>query len=122
AREVQGRLHLGALLSGRIELSPLQAKTLTLEIFEGKPPARERATLPFGIAIAEVSIDQLQITRGEAHYRLEDVKLAKADFGARGLDASGSFRYPHERFQVSAQAEVRGALDALRIALKWQAA
>lgn len=128
--EVSAAADLLAALGGRIVIEPLRAASLKITLAAPQAGASGSAppstpVLPFGVRLADVGIDRLELQRGETRHVLHEVRLEHAEIGAggpAGVSASASFRYPHERFPAAVGLVLDGSLERLQASVKLQVA
>ena len=129
-REVSAAADLLAALGGRIVIEPLRAASLKITLAAPQAGASGSAppstpVLPFGVRLADVGIERLELQRGETRHVLHEVRLEHAEIGAggpAGVSAAASFRYPHERFPAAVGLVLDGSLERLQASVKLQVA
>jgi translocation and assembly module TamB len=109
ASNVMLRSHLAALLGGRLTLDPLRAERIEVELRATSERKDTDFKLPIRIHVANATIDEIEVRRGEARYVVKEVQVEHARLG-QDLSLAGSFHYPHERFATRAKVELRGTL------------
>lgn len=112
AHEVQGlmlRTHLAALLGGRLTIDPLSARRVVLNLEDEESG---KAKLPIRLDVSNVRIDELEVRRGDATYRVREVAIEHARIGA-DLSLAGSLYWPDERFPTRAKVELAGTLERI---------
>ena len=112
AENVTLRAHLAALLGGRLAIEPLRIARLEVELPTASAKSGGSPKLPLALDLRQVTIDAIELKRGEAAYRLENVVLEHARIGT-DVSAVGAFTWPHERYATRAKVTVGGKLERL---------
>jgi translocation and assembly module TamB len=112
AKNVSLRAHLAALLGGRLTLDPLQAERVEVEVRARSEKKETDFKLPIRLHIANATIGEIELRRGEARHVVREVQVEHARLG-QDLSLAGSFHYPHERFATRAKVELRGTLERI---------
>ena len=117
-RGVTARLHLAAVLGGRIVVEPLRVDSAEVVLREGGKAPSGPPLLAYGVHVGEAEIARLRIVRGDAVHELRAVRLGHFSLSAgRGGPISGeaSFELVHERYPARASLELGGTLERLSI-------
>jgi translocation and assembly module TamB len=114
SQQVQARAGLLAALGGRIVLDPLQAGSLEIVSRPDGAAASAPPSLPYGIALANVAIERLELERAGERHVLRDVRLSHLRLD-RAISAEGSFRRPDERFPLQASFTLQGSLERIEV-------
>ena len=114
SRAVQARAGLLAALGGRIVLDPLEAESLEIVSRPGGAAAGAPPSLPYGIALANVALERLELERAGERHVLREVRLSHLRLD-RALAAAGSFRRPDERFPLQASFTLQGSLERIEL-------
>ncbi|MGQ0546774.1 MAG: hypothetical protein ACT4P3_15800, partial [Betaproteobacteria bacterium] len=114
SRNVRVRAGLLAALGGRISLDPLEIDTLQLVVRPGGEPAASAPSLPWGVSLGNLAVEQLEFASGEQRHLLREVRLAHLQID-RALSAEGSLRRPDERFPLDASFTLKGSLERIEI-------
>lgn len=113
-RRLSARADLLAALAGRLAIEPLRAESVEIALRAGGAERAAPPSLPFGIALADVALERLEVAREGQHYALRDVRLTRLKLD-RALSAEGSFSLPHERFPAQASFRLQGSLERLEL-------
>ena len=113
-RKLQARAGLLAALGGRIVLDPLEAESLELVSRPDGAAASAPPSLPYGIALANVALERLELERAGERHSLRDVRLSHLRID-RAVSAAGSFRRPDERFPLQASFTLQGSFERIEL-------
>ena len=113
-RRLSARADLLAALAGRLAIEPLQAESVEIALRAGGAERAAPPSLPFGVALADVALERLEVAREGQHYALREVRLTRLELD-RALSAEGSFSRPHERFPAQASFRLQGSLERLEL-------
>ena len=115
SHNLQARAGLLAALGGRIVLDPLEAESLEVVLRPGGgPAAASPPSLPFGIELANVALERLEVGREGERHVLREVRLSHLQID-RALSAEGSFRRPDERFPLQASFTLQGSFERIEV-------
>ena len=114
SRRLQARAGLLAALGGRIVLDPLEAQSLEIVSRPDGAAASAPPSLPWGIALANVALERLELERAGERHVLREVRLSHLRID-RAVSAEGSFRRPDERFPLQASFTLQGSLERIEL-------
>ncbi|HZJ72774.1 MAG TPA: hypothetical protein VFF36_17690, partial [Planctomycetota bacterium] len=118
AKNVIARIHLAALLGGRLALDPLRADSLELVLIDSGKPKGAPPRIPLAVSIGQAQIGRFSLKLDDKYYVARDVQLAHLALGPGGtLSAQGAFDFVHERYPAAVTAAVEGTLEHLRLHL-----
>ena len=113
AENVMLRPHLAALLGGRLTLDPVQATKVQVVLPQpGKKTETRPFSLPVRLHIANATVDEIEVRRGSARYRVKEVRIEHARLG-REIALAGSLYWPDDRFATRARVDLRGTLERI---------
>jgi translocation and assembly module TamB len=111
------RMEIFAFLGGRAGIRSLQAEALEVRLApgDGKPPAPPR--LPVTVRADRVQIARIAVERGGMRHVIEQFDLRDAFVRENGaVEATVSFRFPHERYPAIVALKLGGTLERLEAA------
>lgn len=116
AKNVIARVHLAALLGGRLALEPLRADSLDLVLIDSGKPKGAPPLIPLAISVGQAQVGSLRVRVGDASYEASNVRLARLALGQGGaLNAEGAFDFVHERYPAAVTATADGTIERLRL-------
>jgi len=110
SHELHARADLLAALGGRLSLDPLEAESLEVSVQPDGDSAASAPSLPMGISLSSVSVERVELVRGDERHSLQEVRLSHLRLD-RELSAEGSFRRAHERFPLEASFTLSGSIE-----------
>jgi translocation and assembly module TamB len=113
ASKVTLRAHLAALFGGRLTIDPLSAAAIEIDLRELRSDAGQATPeLPLRLHIANATVDEIEVRRGDARFLVKEVKVEHARLG-RELSLAGSLYWPDERFATRARVVLGGTLERI---------
>jgi translocation and assembly module TamB len=121
AKNLSLRAHLAALLGGRLTLDPLHAARVEVELRATAEKKDPDFKLPLRLHVANATIDEIEVRRGQARYLVREVKVEHARLGPE-VALAGSAYWPHERFPARAKVDLRGTRERIEAHLAGEVA
>ena len=120
ARQVSARGSALALLRGKLGIEPLRIASLSVRLAGGAAPetGRGELKLPFGVRLAQVAVDRVELRWGKTLEVLTELRLARLALDAGAISAAGSVVRPDERFPARVEFEASGTPEKLALALR----
>ena len=119
ARKLSARVQVAAALSARLVIEPLRLDSLDIGLAQTDDQPPKVPALPFALRIAQVEVARFAVTRGDARYALEEVRISQFTLNEmKTLSGEGSFRVAEGRFPATGKLTLQGSLERLQSSLQ----